>query len=316
MVVQFVSTMMRYFDEVARHGSVRKAASRLNISASAVNRQILLLEESLGISLFERIPRGMRVTEAGSILLAALQRFKNESSVALSQVDALRSLKRGNVSIGSLLFLSESFFPNLIQRLRILYPDISYTIFFGSSDDIISGVIDGNLDLGLCWNPPPSSPVSRFLTKKIPLGVAALPDHPIADRTSVRLRDLLGYPVIFPAEGTDLRDILDRINIGKGKSLSPAVTTTSMSMMRHLAVAGLGVALVNQAAIMEDIRAGRLVLRPLNDPGAQTLTLSLFTRAERELPVASEMVLNHLLNAFSELVSDQSTVGRPTRSRR
>jgi DNA-binding transcriptional LysR family regulator len=308
--------MMHYFDEVARHGSIRRAAERLNISASAVNRQILNLEEQVGIALFERLPRGMRITEAGSILLAALRRFEHDSSVAMSQVDALRGLRRGHVSIGSLLFLSENYIPRLITTLRSLYPHISYSAFFGTSEEVTSRVVNGKLDIGVCWNPPPSSPVRRKAVKKIPLGVATLPSHPIAAKPGIRLRDLLNYPVIFPEEGTDYRDILDRINVGVGRSLSPSVVTTSMSMMRRLAIAGVGVALVSRTAVIDDLRAGTLVLCPLLDPGSQTLSLSLFTRAERELPVAVEMVLHHFETEFRVLVSEPDTTsGKRSASR-
>jgi len=314
--MQFASTMMHYFNEVAREGSIRRAANRLNISASAVNRQILNLEEQLGVSLFERLPRGMRITEAGSILLASLRRFQHDSSVAMSQVDALRGLRRGHVSFGSLLFLSEDYVPRLIAKLRSIYPDISYSAFFGTSEEVTSRVIDGKLDIGICWNPPPSSPVRRKAVTKIPLGVATLPTHPIAAHKAVRLRDLLDYPVIFPEEGTDYRDILDRINVGVGRSISPAVVTTSMSMMRRLAIAGVGVALVSRTAVIDDLRAGTLVLLPLVDPGSQTLSLSLFTRAERELPVAVEMVLGHFNADFKDLVSKPVIAGKKQPTRR
>lgn len=303
--MQFASTMVRYFAEVARQGSIRRAADRLNVAASAVNRQILNLEAQVGLPLFERLPRGMLITEAGSILLATLRRFEQDSAVAISQMDALRGLQRGHVSFGSLLYLSDDYIPRIIAKLRSMYPGISYSVFFGNSEEIASRVVDSKLDIGICWDPPPSSPVRRKVSKKVPLGVAVPPNHPIAARKELRLRDLFEYPVLFPDKGTDYRAILDRINVGIGRSIAPIIETTSMSMMRRLALAGVGVALVSRAAVISDLRAGKLVLRPLSDPGSQSLTLSLFTRAERELPVAVMTVLNYLAADFNDLIGEE-----------
>lgn len=65
----------RYFDEVARHGSIRKAAEELSVSASAIDRQLLQAEEAFGVALFERLPRGVRLTAAGEILIYGVRRW-------------------------------------------------------------------------------------------------------------------------------------------------------------------------------------------------------------------------------------------------
>lgn len=302
--MNFLSTMMRYFDEVAREGSVRRASARLNVSASAVNRQILMLEEKVGQPLFDRFPRGMRITEAGQIVLDALRRSCQDGEFVESQLDALKGLKRGHAAFGALFFLSESYIPGLIARLRTLYPEVSYSAYFGNSSDITARVLDGRLDIGLCWDPPPSINVQRHAVRKVPLGVAAVPAHPIASSREIRLRELLGYPVIYPTPGTDYRAILDRIDVGPGRAMVPAIQTTSMSMMRRLALAGVGVALVNRAAVINELRAGTLILRPLSDPGSQTLSLSLFSRANRSLPVAVSMMLQQLALDFDDLAGE------------
>lgn len=298
------STRMRYFEQVASSHSVRRAAETLNVSASAVNRQILMLESELGVALFERLPRGMRTTEAGNIILSVIRRFDQDYAAAISEIDALRDLKRGHVSVGTLLYLSEGFVPDIITGMRKKYPNISYSAFFGTSNEIVNRVIDGRLDIGLCWAPIPSSPITRHKLHRVPLGVAALPGHPIVYKKKLRLRDLVDYPVIFPDKGTDYRNILDQINLGAGRIISPAVETTSMSMMRRLVLSGVGVALVSRPAVIYDISSGRMVLRRLDDPGIGALSLCLFTRAERALPVAVQMILQHLSIGFETLVQE------------
>src|SRR2546427_7102394 len=73
-----ISQAFRCFDEVARRGSVRKAAVTLHLTAAAVNQQILNLEAQVGVPLFDRLPRGMQLTTAGELMLAAVRRSRSE----------------------------------------------------------------------------------------------------------------------------------------------------------------------------------------------------------------------------------------------
>ena len=77
------SRKLQYIDEIARCGSIRKAAQRLNVASSAVNRQILALEEEFGAPLFERLPRGLRLTAAGEMCVEHIREvLKREGTVA------------------------------------------------------------------------------------------------------------------------------------------------------------------------------------------------------------------------------------------
>ncbi|MBL0932855.1 MAG: LysR family transcriptional regulator, partial [Alphaproteobacteria bacterium] len=69
--------MLRYLDEIVRSGSIRKASARLNVASSAINRQLLALEAELGAPLFERLPRGLRLTAAGEMLIAHVRQTLN-----------------------------------------------------------------------------------------------------------------------------------------------------------------------------------------------------------------------------------------------
>jgi len=84
---------------VARRGSIRRAAERLHIALSAVDRQILQLESQIGMPLFERLPQGLRLTAAGEFLVDAIRRSRRELMRVKSQIDDLKGLRRGEVSI-------------------------------------------------------------------------------------------------------------------------------------------------------------------------------------------------------------------------
>src|SRR5258708_31802861 len=94
--------LLKYLQEVARAGSIRKAATLLNISSSALNRQILALESQLGTSLFERLPKRLRLTASGEVLMDYAQAMAKEHSRALGRIAALHGTQQGQVRIAAM----------------------------------------------------------------------------------------------------------------------------------------------------------------------------------------------------------------------
>ncbi|MDX3906091.1 MAG: LysR family transcriptional regulator [Pigmentiphaga sp.] len=293
---------IRYFVEVARRGSVRSAADHLHVAPSAVTRQILKFEESLGVPLFERLPRGVRLTAAGETMLAAAQRLDRDFDDALAQIDALRGLRRGRVRIGILQYMSELIAPRLIADVHRRYPGISFSVHTGNSADITADVGKGELDMGMCWDPPLAEPVTRLRTASIPIGLALLPDHPLARRKSVRFRECLDLPLVLPARGMELRTTLDRLNLGPEGRFEPLLETNSIAMMRQMALDGTGVSVMTRISILPELKAGRLALVPLADRGSSSIAFSLHVRTERHLPIAASVVLELLQQRFDDYV--------------
>src|SRR6516162_3551884 len=96
------SRLLRYLDEVARLGSIRRAASRLNVASSAISRQILALETEIGAPIFERMPRRLRLTATGEILIAHVRETLKSSLRATAQIEALKGLTRGEATIATM----------------------------------------------------------------------------------------------------------------------------------------------------------------------------------------------------------------------
>jgi DNA-binding transcriptional LysR family regulator len=95
------SRFARYFIEVSRQGSLRKAAEALHVSASSIDRQILRAEEELETRLFERLPTGLKLTSAGELLLDDMRRWRKDYGRTLQRIDDLKGLKRGHVGLPS-----------------------------------------------------------------------------------------------------------------------------------------------------------------------------------------------------------------------
>ena len=120
--------IMRYVDEVARTGSIRKAADHLNVTASAVNRRIMDLEEELGAQLFERRPRGVRLTAAGEVFVHYLREQDGGVERMKSQIEDLKGLRRGTVRIACSQALALDFLPREIADFRRRHPLVSFGV--------------------------------------------------------------------------------------------------------------------------------------------------------------------------------------------
>ncbi|MFT4432589.1 LysR family transcriptional regulator [Caballeronia sp. 15715] len=301
-----MSPLMHYVREVALEGSIRRAADNLHISPSAIARQIQQLEEQFGAALFERLPRGMRLTEAGEIVLETIQQFERNAATALSHVEELRGLKRGRVSIGALQTLGEEVLPRALSDLRKRYPGICFNAYIGNSSEIVRKLLNGELDIGMCWEPVVAVPLERLRVVQSAIGVAMQSGHPLARRDVIGLRDCAPYPVIFPSRDMLFRVMLDRINIGIGSSLTPVIETNSMSMMRTLVREGAGLVLTTSMSLLSDLATGKVVHRPLLESGLHSLPLCLLVRSERELPLAVKVVVEHFMTEMDKLAALQN----------
>src|SRR5262245_28837188 len=114
--------VLRYVDEVARVGSIRKAADQLNVTASAVNRRIMDLEEELDTPLFERRPRGVRLTAAGEVFVSYLREQNSDLERMKSQIEDLKGMRRGTVRVACSQAVALDFLPRQIAEFRKRHP--------------------------------------------------------------------------------------------------------------------------------------------------------------------------------------------------
>ncbi len=127
--------VLRYVDQVARSGSIQSAAKELHVAASAVNRQILQLEDEMGVALFERLPRGMRLTPPGATIVTLARRWRSDEQRAGREIRQMQGINQGNVRIAAMDSHATSVLPQLIEDLAAQQPQVSLEIEIAGSDD-------------------------------------------------------------------------------------------------------------------------------------------------------------------------------------
>ncbi|QJQ94838.1 MULTISPECIES: LysR family transcriptional regulator [Halomonadaceae] len=292
---------LRYFEEVARHGSLRKAADHLHVAASAVNRQILKLEDELGVPLFERLPRGMRLSPAGEIILYKIRQWQRDERQLLEYLGDIRGSGCAEIRIATIESMTDRVLPMVLRRFSQRFPRVRFIINTGVTSSILEQVITGDADIGICMNPPLTRRV-RFVEKvSLTFGAVISPSHPLASKPSIKLQDCNEFPVIQPnAEmfsGSTLQRLIESTNL----ELAPVAHCNRILSIKSLARSGLGVAFLTRLDIARELEQGELIFKPLTDKKHIKSTLSLCVAADHPLPMATTVILEQVRQAITNI---------------
>jgi DNA-binding transcriptional LysR family regulator len=283
------SRAFSYFEAVARVGSIRKAAAALNIASSAVNRQILDLEQALDVELFERLARGVRLTSAGELLLGHIRRTTHDFDQVRSQIEELRGLRRGHIHIAAIEAVADVV-AEQIAAFQATHPRVTFTVDVIGSQQVVAAVVRDEAHIGYAFNPPPDRGFAVVAEASQNLQALMARKHPLAGREKLRLSDCLLYPILMGDESLGGRRLLDSATDGSSLSLSPVVTGNSVAVMQT--VAARSQAICFQIEIGAATTPG-LVSIPLVDRALRG-RLVLGTSRNRPLPVAAAVFLESL----------------------
>ena len=292
-------TAFAYVDAVARHGSIRKAADALHIASSALNRRILDLEAQVGMPLFERLPRGVRPTAAGELFLAHARRSLKELRLLEAQIDSLRGLVRGHVRVAVAESVTARLLPNAIADYRSRHPGISFSVTVDGPARLSESLLRDKVDLILTHAPVRDADIAVLATVPQPLCALVAPDHPLAGRASVRLRDCAPYPIAMPDETLAARAFIDAALERASVELEPVFVSNSIESTKVFARRSRGVCFSFHVGREPD--ASGMSTIPLSDALLREARLELAARRGRVLPVAAAAFAEELVTSFESL---------------
>jgi DNA-binding transcriptional LysR family regulator len=285
--------LLRYLDEVTRSGSIRKAANRLNVASSAINRQILSLEQEIGSPIFERLPRGLRLTTAGELLIGHVRQTLKEHERVRTRIEALKGLRRGDVTIVTTTGIAGGFLAGVIERFTTAHQGIKVRVLTLPRDSTIAAVVGGEADIALAYNLPNNPRLSTLMRFDFRLGAVMAPDHPLARRVTLRLAECFEYPMVIADATMSIRDVLESV-AGFDVELGLAIETNSIELMKRLARTVPNITFLNPVDIAEELRGGLLRLVPVREIEGKPQILSLVHRSRGALETAASLLANDI----------------------
>jgi DNA-binding transcriptional LysR family regulator len=303
---------LRYLFEAVRLGSVRTAADALDVNPSVVSRQIAQLEKDLGITLIERLSRGVRATEAGELLVERFRKWEADREDTIAKLREIQGLQRGHVNI----VLGEGFVSDLMAGPLDLFwrrhPRLTMSFELAGTNNVIQAVAEDKCHIGLVYNAGPDPRIRTAIAIRQPICLIARPDHPLARRGGpVRLYEIADQPLglMYPSYGT--RQIVAMVEASEKIGLLPKLTTSSISVLRHFVKADMGLTLLPAFSIAADLADGSLVALPVDNPLLASTDARVITRLGRELPNAAGQLLRFLMTQMRAFRETSAAV--PTR---
>lgn len=292
-------TQLRYFHEVAQLGTIRKASDKLRVAPSALSRQIQQLEHQVGMPLFERHTRGMRLTDAGEIYALHAKLVMLDAERARSELAALRGLERGGVRLVVVEGLVSNYLMDGIGRFRRDHPDIQFELLVSGTADVVGAVRKGEADIGIAFNAKPDPQVEFLFQLDDEVRAICQVGHPLTRRERVTLKDVFAYPVAMPVTSFGIRALVDETCRVQRLRAVPALVTNSIDALRSFARAGHGIALITALSCQADAASGALASVRLADP-VLAASIDVLVLGGRRLPLAVEAFLRTLRTLADE----------------
>ena len=291
---------LRLIQDVARVGSIRKAAEDLHITSSALNRRIQRFEEEFGAQIFERVPRGVRLNPAGELLMQHIRSQVTDLERIRSQVADLSGERRGHVSIACSQALNPIFLPEQIARYRAAHPGVTFSVRVRDRAAAERELGTFSSDLALVFEPVYLVDFEVIKAIAQPVCAVMAEEHPLAKKPDLRLHDCLDVPHVIPSEEYGVRHLLDLATRGRSRTLNPVVEADSFEMMREYVLYEQVVSF--QIPIgLRSARDPRLVVRELPARDIRPGLLLLGQMRGRTLPVASAKFAQQIAAALERI---------------
>lgn len=255
------------FYAVAEESGVSKGAERLHISQPAVSKQLAEFERAMGTLLFDRLPKGVRLTEAGRLLHGYARRLFAIEAEAERALRELRGVERGRLAVGASTTIGAYVLPSVLAAFHRAYPGVEIHLEIGNTDAIQEALEKGAIDLGFTEGAPPSENVEAIVFLEDELVAIAAPEYArrlLADGP-LTIERLCEEPFLVRESGSGTRAVIEEALRQRELVARPAMTLGNTEAIKRVVVGGGGVALISRLTIREEEAQNRLVVLPLSD---------------------------------------------------
>jgi DNA-binding transcriptional LysR family regulator len=281
---------LRVFVAVAQESNVTRAARRLSLSQPALSKQLAELEESLGTLLFDRLPRGVRLTAAGQLLLGHAERIFAAERAAEAELGELIGLRSGRLSIGASTTIGSYLLPGVFGAFHRAHPEVKLELEIANTAVVQAMVADGRTDLGLTEGIVPGEQFAFEVAHYDQMVAIAAPGHPLTRKKHVVAADLAQAPLIARERGSGTRDVIERALAERGLAIEPALALGSTEAVKNAVAAGAGVAIVSRLTVELELSSGRLALIDLRDLSIRRELHMVQLRGRRPSPAAQAFI--------------------------
>lgn len=254
---------LELFHAVAVHGSLTHAAVETCTSQSSVSKQLKVFEDSVGVQLFDRLPRGVRLTQAGELLFCHSREIFALRDRARRELHELAGLRRGRLELACSRTVGSYLLPDPLSNFLSAHPDIEVSVKVANTHDCLELLRTGQVDAVLVEGPAEGDDLDVAVFGRDELVIVASVRHPLAARAgAVPLRRILSHPLVAREPGSGTRAVLDLELERHGLVWEPFLELESTEAIKAFVEAGTGLAVLSRLAVVKELKAQSLkVLR-------------------------------------------------------
>ena len=294
----FLQPSLLYFNAVATHLSMREAARRLNVASSAITRQVNQLEQGLGVELFQREGRRLKLAPAGESLFRHTQRLDTTLEAAVADLALLRGLKTGIVRIATVESVGLSLLPDLLAEFGARFPRLHLDVSVVSSAEVVARIVDQRADLGFSFLAKPTKEVDVAIRRDVEIGVVMHPTHPLVEASSLTIAACLDHPFVVAKPEISIREVVEPFMHRTSLTLPPFIEVDSIRMLVELALTGRYVSIMTPIGVQKELESGALVFRPLEDEGLPRNRFGIIIKAGARLGFAPAAFFDFARESF------------------
>jgi LysR family pca operon transcriptional activator len=305
--------LLRAADAIETNGSLIKAAAALGVSQPALTKSLHELEDIVQLKLFDRHPRGVRPTEAGSVFVLCARRILAELRRLDESLDRLSSSEEGPVVLGALPVAAAGVLPGVLTRLKAAHPRIGIRLLQGRTKELLPLLAAGEIDLivGRLYEPSTPDSFEREALWTEPISILARAEHPIFSEPvtpeSLRRFDLV-LPTITQRVGEEIEEMLSLLSLDATASLR----SSSYSFIREMLHGTDLLAVMPRLMMVGDLLRGALRVVPLPLPAPDRPAGLILPRNRRLHPAADLFVAS--LRAYVAEIAEHGIIASITAS--
>lgn len=290
MPLHLLPRSLNYLEAVARVGSVQAASRQLGIAASAIDRQIIAMEDVCQTPLFERHARGMRLTSAGETVVLLARRWRADEARLEEELRIMRGEQFGTVRLGAMDSLANSILPDLIETFAERYARIRFSVDIMTPKEVAHELEIGSIDLALAFNLPTDKSRHTLWSAPLPFGCVVGAGHPLWGAERTTLSEAAKHPLAVQSRVLPVRGYLDERYSWLFDQTEPTLVTNSLQFLKQTLIGGSYLAITSQLDALRELEDGSLFFVPLVDKNLRPQTISVVVDARRPLPRAARLV--------------------------
>jgi DNA-binding transcriptional LysR family regulator len=288
---------LRIFIAVAESRHVTRGAEALGISQSAASTAIAKLESRYGAKLFDRVGRGIELTETGRIFLREARSVIDRASIASSVLEELAGSTAGTVAIAASQTIAAYWLPRRLATFHTAHPGVRLNVVIGNTREVETAVIEGEVNLGLVEGPTQHPALNRQHIDRDKLVLVVSSNHPTLPVNSSGALDLRRIKWVVRERGSGTRRGLEDLAFREGLTLDDLdifLELPSNESVREAIEAGAGATVISRHVVASAIAAGKLVEIAIDLPERE---YALVRHRDRHMTLTQQALLAHLTSA-------------------